>query len=171
MRLNQQEGAEKLIELVARNAPHSAYMDAVDYAKFWKSIVSGLNQDEIIVSYKPRETPEQKAQRVRLYVSPTKTCSQRASVNMARLRTSDAPQENISYQSETNENDAILATLLVSYSIVFKFVCHFFGNPKKDVNAVIPARAYDRALPGYLALPFLCVHFHQLFFAEYLSFF
>jgi len=116
MRLNQQEGAEKLIELVARNAPHSAYMDAVDYAKFWQSIVSGLNQDEIIVSYKPRETPEQKAQRVRLYVSPTKTCSQRASVNMARLRTSDAPQENISYQSETNENDAILAALLSRFN-------------------------------------------------------
>lgn len=106
MRISVPVGASLIQELVARNAPHANHDKMVELALFWRSIVSGKGQDEIVVSYKARETKEQKTQRMKLYVTPTPESAERGIANFTRLESADPPTRDIKYQGDnTLESD------------------------------------------------------------------
>jgi len=63
----------KRLEKVIGGYTHKDYCYTVDLAKFYRQVVTGEDQKELIVNYKPRETNEQKAQRVRITQNRTKS--------------------------------------------------------------------------------------------------
>lgn len=116
MRVSIDVGASLIQFLVARNAPHANYDRNTKRAKFWKSIVSGQDQMDIVVSYKPRESEEQKEQRFRLFNSPTPEAAARAIGNYSRLESTDDPIRTIRYEGSANENEATLNALIERFN-------------------------------------------------------
>lgn len=116
MRISPSGGASLIRMLVARNEPHRNYQRNTERAKFWHSIWSGLDQMEIVVSYKPRESDEQKKQRFRLFNSPTPEAAARAMGNYSRLESSDEPIRTIKYEGVNNDNEAVLKSLISRFN-------------------------------------------------------
>lgn len=116
MRIGIDVGASLIQQLVARNEPHRYHSQNVERAKFWRSIVSGKNQTDIVVSYKPRESEEQKEQRFRLFHSPTPEAAARAMANHSRLESSDPPTTIIKYEGADNESEPMLKRLVSGFN-------------------------------------------------------
>lgn len=98
-----------------QDTPHSKYNQWADDAKFWRGIVSGENLKELIVSYKARETEEQKEQRVKLTLQPTKSVSHRVLSHYSRLQSTDKRASKITYEVE-GEAKAVLTERLKNFS-------------------------------------------------------
>lgn len=95
------EGIDLLLRLIARNAPHAAYTENVQDAEVWKKIVTGKDQDDLITSYKVRESEEQKQQRIRLLNSPTKRVVNQVMGNADHLDSDDGRVTVVLTPSET----------------------------------------------------------------------
>lgn len=102
------EGREKITELAKRNTPHPAHDAQVKALRFWSSIVSGDNQEEIIVSFKPRENEDQKKQRVKITNTPTPKAAARAVLNLDYLENEEDIQEDVSYSPASTDKLKIL---------------------------------------------------------------
>lgn len=82
-------------------------------AEFYEQLVTGQDQKELIVSYKPRETEEQKKQRVRLYHGRTKDVCNRIAAQFDKIATVDHFAD-VSYQ---NPDDAAKSKVLSAISL------------------------------------------------------
>lgn len=112
MRISQTEGAALIRQLAQRNAPHQYYQKTVDLAKFWTSIVDGMGQDELILSYKLRESPEQKKQRLQITHTPTKATCSRSIRNYDRLQSAEGAKKSINYEDANSPQYTALAQRL-----------------------------------------------------------
>lgn len=98
--IDTEQGRGILIRAVEQDTPHRNYKKWADEAKFWRGIVSGKGLDDLIVSYKLRESEEQKEQRVRLTKPPTRGPANRTLSHFNRLQSTDKRGANITYQRE-----------------------------------------------------------------------
>ena len=95
------EANVKLRGLIARNAPHEYYDTIQKDAKFWTSTVSGEGLEEEIRSYKPRETLEQKEQRVNLSNPPTPKVAREVMTNIDTLESDEGRVIVINHKDKT----------------------------------------------------------------------
>jgi len=98
-----------------QDTPHSKYNQWADDAKFWRGIVSGKGLDDLIVSYKMRESEEQKEQRIRLTEPPTPEAANRTLSHYSRLQSTDKRGVKITYKKE-GEAKAVLTERLNKFS-------------------------------------------------------
>ena len=110
------EGAALIQELAKRNAPHAAHDGNAKECRFWTAIVTGKKQDEIIISYKLRESEEQKEQRVRLLNTPTPEAAFGAVSNYERLESAEGAKPNLKYTTEKGGNMALLLDRLIKFN-------------------------------------------------------
>ncbi len=89
---------DRLILIISKSIRHKYYTKTIETADFWKKIMTGDDQDEILVSYKLSETKEQKKQRISLYNS----------------RTSYASHKILSTFKEVERSEEISNTILLS---------------------------------------------------------
>jgi hypothetical protein len=92
----------KLIDIIEHDKKHQFYQQTVDYAKYCKQIMTGDDQDELVISYKISETATQKEQRLRLYNSRTGYVSNKILSTFNEVERTDAVVDNISYNSEVD---------------------------------------------------------------------
>lgn len=103
------EGQELLLSLIKRNEPHKEHKETVEDSDFWKSIVTGEEQDELIVSYKLRESDEQKQQRIHITNTPTPKVTNRILSNLDRLDNPDGLIRQIGYdKADTKRMDDLM---------------------------------------------------------------
>jgi len=103
-------------------ARHEDYERTLERARFYKQIVTGESQDYLVVSYAPRETPEQKKQRIALYHTRTKDVSARISSQFEKVGTVETVS---AIENERGETPAELS----------RFVSRFSGETlKKWIN-------------------------------------
>lgn len=86
---------ERLLELIERDAPHANWAQNAATAKFWRSIESGQGQEELLTSYKPRESERQKEQRIAISKTPTPEAFHRITAPMSRLDNPDGLRREI----------------------------------------------------------------------------
>lgn len=110
-----EQGRGILIRAAEQDTPHGNYKKWADEAKFWRGIVSGKDLDDLIVSYKLRESDEQKAQRLRLTKPPTRGPANRTLSHFNRLQSTDKKGANITYQRE-GADKSILTDRLSNFS-------------------------------------------------------
>lgn len=107
MRYTIDELRDKLIETV-KGARHLHYDRTVDLAKHYKRIMTGDDQDELIVSYKIRETDEQKEQRVRITNSRTQYVGNKVMSVFDEVKRVDNVVNEISWKDKKDSNDKLL---------------------------------------------------------------
>jgi hypothetical protein len=110
-----EQGRGILIRAAEQDTPHSNYNKWAEEAKFWRGIVSGKDLDDLIVSYKLRESDEQKLQRVRLTKPPTRGPANRTLAHFNRLQSTDKRGANITYQRE-GADKSVLTDRLSNFS-------------------------------------------------------
>jgi len=113
--INIGQGREILLNAARQDTPHTKYQQWADDAKFWRGIVSGKGLDDLIVSYKLRESDEQKEQRIRLTEPPTPEAANRTLSHFNRLQSTDKRASKITYQTE-GEAKAVLTERLNNFS-------------------------------------------------------
>lgn len=89
-----------LIMYIKRDAPHGRYNDNRKLAKLWRAIQSGEGQEDLVTSYKPRESDAQKKQRIEISHTPTPEAYHRITAPMARLDNPDGLIRDIVTPSE-----------------------------------------------------------------------
>lgn len=62
-----EENEKRLIEIVALKKEGKHQKEARKKAEFWSKIVSGKNQDDLVLEFRPKETSEQKKVRLKAY--------------------------------------------------------------------------------------------------------
>jgi hypothetical protein len=92
---------------------HEHYEYTKEKAEFYEQLVTGLDQDELIVSYKPRETEEQKKQRIRLYHDRTKDVCNRISAQFDKIAT----VEHVAQMTYTDNNEVASSKLSSAVSL------------------------------------------------------
>ena len=98
---------ERFLQLVQRNKPHKHYEHTVEYAKFWKSMYTGEDQVEYLLSYKPSEKQNQQKQRIKLQNTRTQFVSHKADHSLSQLNTVDPAIMSISYGKDNKKEDAL----------------------------------------------------------------
>lgn len=93
----------KLIDVIKNGKTHEYYKETVEYAKWCKQIMTGDDQNELVISYKINETTTQKEQRLRLYNSRTAYVANKVLSTFNEVERTDAVIDNISF--ETGEVD------------------------------------------------------------------
>lgn len=84
-----------LEDTIMNNRTHKHYDRTVELASLYKKIMTGENQQELIVSYKPRETEDQKEQRINITNTRTKYVSNKIVSVFKRVPRSDVTIDNI----------------------------------------------------------------------------
>lgn len=109
---------DKIISIIQNNTRHIDYDRTVAHAKFCRQIMTGEDQDELIVSYKPRESDEQKKQRISLYNSRTKHCANRIVTTFKEVERADITVDNYGYEQDeqAKERKEALNSRLTAYA-------------------------------------------------------
>lgn len=106
-----EQGRGVLIRAAEQDTPHANYKKWAEEAKFWRGIVSGRDLDDLIVSYKLRETQEQKEQRIRLTKPPTRSAANRTLAHFDRLQSTDKRGAKITYKKDGADASALTERL------------------------------------------------------------
>lgn len=106
-----QQATSLLIAKIAENKEHQDYKRCVQLAKDYRAIMTAKDQDEWIVSYKARETGEQKQQRLDITISTTDYIMNRF-VNLTdRIKRVDNIVDNVYYQDDKSDIAPLNAVL------------------------------------------------------------
>lgn len=136
----------RLIFVIKKNFTHEHYDHTVKIAEFWKSILTGDNQDEILVSYKQSETKEQKQQRIRLYNSRTSYASHKILSTFKEVERADELSNNITFK-ENEDSPNELIERLKKYKDGFRSYIHSVARRLNfyDPNAWIVTEFYQKS--------------------------
>ena len=88
---------------VANGKRHSHYMRTVALAKFYRQMFDGEDLDEFVTSYKPRETEDQKKQRIAITKTRVKYVCNRAFKPFDEVPRVDNVTEEIKYAGESTD--------------------------------------------------------------------
>ena len=91
---------EDVLRKTIEGYTHKDYNYTVDLAKFYSQIVTGEGYGELIVNYKPRESDQQKEQRVRITQNRTKSIAGKIEGFFKRVFRADKLAFDISHQEE-----------------------------------------------------------------------
>ena len=97
-----------LQNVISEKKVHANYSHVVALAKLFRQIMTGNDQNELIVSYKTRETTEQKEQRIHLYNSRTAYVSNKVLSQFKEVERADKTVDNIWYENEGPESKNLL---------------------------------------------------------------
>ena len=100
-----------LQNVISEKKVHANYSHVVALAKLCRQIMTGNDQNELIVSYKTRETTEQKEQRIHLYNSRTAYVSNKVLSQFKEVERADNTVDNIWYENEGPESKTLLTEL------------------------------------------------------------
>lgn len=92
---------------------HKHYDHVVKVADFWEKMVTGKNQDEYIVTYRPTETEQQKKQRIRVYKTRTKYLINRVRTQIKKSNRVDYAVDQIFYNNSEEDNEKKVSDLKV----------------------------------------------------------
>lgn len=84
-----------LEDTIMNNRTHVHYKRTVDLADLYRKIMTGDNQESLIVSYKPRESEAQKEQRIEITNSRTRYVTNKIVSVFKRVPRSDVTTDNI----------------------------------------------------------------------------
>lgn len=84
---------------------HKDYWHTVDLAHFYRQIVTGQHQAELIVNYKPRETEEQKKQRIHITQNRTKSIADKIEGFFKRTFRADKIKFEVTHDNESSQNE------------------------------------------------------------------
>jgi len=107
--LSREELQNILFNTVANNAKHIDYKRTVSVAHWNYKIMTGDDQDDIIVSYKRREITEQQHQRIRLTNSRTQYVGNKVFNLYSEVHRSDRTVNNI--RNDSNDVDSLVFNL------------------------------------------------------------
>ena len=96
-----------MIDAIAGQKHHEHYKRTVDLAVFYKQIMTGNCQDKYVLQYKPRETDEQKIQRLSIYNSRTQFVSNKVYSIIDRLRRVDNVVDNMYYMDSEEKPEEV----------------------------------------------------------------
>lgn len=109
--MNIQQATELLLAKIAENKEHKDYKRCVQLAKDYRAIMTSQGQDDWVVSYKSRETNEQKKQRLDITISTTDYIMNRF-VNLTdRIMRADNIVDNVYYQDDKRDISTINSVL------------------------------------------------------------
>ncbi len=100
-----------LLDTVQNDKKHKHYPRTVDYAKFCYQIMTGDDQRDLVVTYKAKESEEQKKQRMRVYNSRTKYVSGKVMSVFDKTKRADNLIEVIRYEGESAKSADKIAQL------------------------------------------------------------
>lgn len=101
--MTREELRDQLLFVAKNDYKHMHYDRVVNYADWCHKIITGKSHDELIVSYKTRETDGQKKQRISIYNSATKYAAGRVIQTFSKVERSDNIVDNIKYPDKTDE--------------------------------------------------------------------
>lgn len=134
MRISITEGATLMQQLAQRNAPHQYHAKTVELAKLWSAITDGQDQDELILSYKLRESDEQKKQRIHITHTPTKATCARTSRNYDRLQSAEGAKKTIEYQDANSPQYSLLTQRLATFNGDTDLETFLFKTQKRHIQ-------------------------------------
>jgi hypothetical protein len=100
-----------LKNVVSNKTTHKHYKRTTELAKLYRQIMTGEDQDELIISYKVRETTEQKTQRVKLYNSRTAYVANKVVSQYKEVERTDNIVDNIWYENDGDNTKNLLKEL------------------------------------------------------------
>lgn len=62
-----EDNEKRLATIIANDIKHKFYKETTKKAEFWKQVVTGVNQDEHVLDFRPSETEQQKKVRLNAY--------------------------------------------------------------------------------------------------------
>lgn len=83
---------------------HKNFNHTVSKAKTYNQIVTGCDQGELVVSYKPNESPDQKAQRVEIYKTETTGCVHQVMTQYDFVKGAPRISESISFTRDVQKS-------------------------------------------------------------------
>ena len=95
-----EQAIQALRDTVQFDLRHPHYNATVELSEFLYKLSSGKDQEDLVTSYKERESEEQKAQRIKLTRSMTKYATTQVSNFFGRVRRSDNRKKTIEHTSE-----------------------------------------------------------------------
>jgi len=98
-----QELREILEKVISKNLKHKHYDRTVKLAKHYKRIMTGEDQGELVLSYKPRETDAQKEQRCSITNTRTPYVANKVVSVYKKVPRADNIVDNIYYMNEDRE--------------------------------------------------------------------
>ncbi len=98
-------GPDKLVKSLEKGKGnyHENYERTVEVANYAYAIVTGTNQEEYVLSYKPRESEEQKDQRFRIYIPNTKAVANRSLAIFDKVDNSDPAYDIVQFNNVNND--------------------------------------------------------------------
>ena len=94
-----------ILSAVIGGQTHQDYKTVTEKAEFYRSVVTGTHQSEYILSYAPREKPEQKRQRLAIYHERTKDTTGKIRAQFEKV---GAVEHTLTVE---NNNDALTTAL------------------------------------------------------------
>lgn len=105
--MNKQDYLNILQIAVMEGTPHPDYDRTVSLAKTYKSIMTGKDQKEMVLSYRPRETPDQKVQRLNITIPRTDAEGNRFVMLTDKIKKIDNIVDNVYYMSDKTDRTRI----------------------------------------------------------------
>jgi hypothetical protein len=94
-----------LEDAIRNERRHKHYNRTVELAKLYKQLMTGKDQKELVMSYKSRETDEQKEQRFAITHSRTQYVNNKILTVFKRVPRSDTVIDNIYYEDDDKKNN------------------------------------------------------------------
>src|SRR5690554_2559227 len=115
LRYSRDELIGKLINSIERDKPHAHYQRTTDRARFYRQIMTGEEQDDLVISYKTRETDEQKEQRIAITLSRTRYVANKIYNQYDEVRRTDNIVDNIKVEGNPEAERKIQDSLAEFY--------------------------------------------------------
>ena len=95
---------ERVKEVAQTNYTHKHYKRTCELADFYYQILTGEDQKELIISYKPNETASQKQQRLRITNTKTAYIAGKVFQQWKEIQRNDQNVDNIDFVSDSQAN-------------------------------------------------------------------
>lgn len=113
--MDKEELLLKIKSVIETKHRHEYYKHTVDVAKFAYQIMTGEDQREIVISYRPNESEPQKEQRFRLYNSRTQYVGNKILATFNEVERVEAVVDSITYQTEGPNKDLLTSRVSKYY--------------------------------------------------------
>lgn len=128
------------IKAVIKGHTHKNYYSVCELSKFYKQITTGEGYGDLIINYKPRETDQQKAQRVQITQNRTKSIAGKIEGFFKRVFRADKLKLIVKHQDE--EKSATIGQYLNNYGPDGQTVLQYAEETALFYNNIDPNAFY-----------------------------
>jgi hypothetical protein len=142
---NKEALIEKLINVIKDGYKHKYYDHTVKVSQFWTQIMTGDDQKDLVISYKPSENDTQKQQRIRLYNSRTSYAANKIVSTFKEVERIEEISNKI-YFKQNDEVPEELIQRFENYDGKFKIYIHDVARRLNfyDPNAFVVTEFYKK---------------------------